>query len=89
MRIIVACDSFKGSLSSKAIKKIARQTIIREIPTADVIGIEIADGGEGTLDALASVSSFAKRHICVVTCPCGTPGTASYLGFSDTRAAFI
>ena len=54
MKIVVAPNSFKGSLSaSQAAAAIARG--VREArPEADVVEIPVADGGEGTVDALAS-----------------------------------
>ena len=54
MKVVVAPNSFKGSLSaSQAAAAIARG--VREArPEADVVEIPVADGGEGTVDALAS-----------------------------------
>src|ERR1700686_1439691 len=56
MKIIVAPNSFKGSLSAtQAAKAIARG--VREVfPDAEVVEIPIADGGEGTVEALVSAN---------------------------------
>ena len=55
MKIIVAPDSFKGSISSMDIIKIIKKSIRKIFPHAEVIEIPIADGGEGTVDACASI----------------------------------
>ena len=50
-KILVVPDSFKGGLSSEKFCKIAENAIQGIYPTAQVISIPIADGGEGTVDA--------------------------------------
>ncbi|TMC99446.1 MAG: glycerate kinase, partial [Chloroflexi bacterium] len=54
LKVVVAPNSFKGSLSaSQAAAAIARG--VREArPEADVVEIPVADGGEGTVEALVS-----------------------------------
>ncbi len=52
MKIVLAFDSFKGCLSSEDIIKTSTEAIRRIIPTAEIKGFIIADGGEGTLNAL-------------------------------------
>ncbi|MEG6565757.1 glycerate kinase [Thermoanaerobacterium saccharolyticum] len=51
MRILVAPDSYKGSLSSREVIE-AMAEGIRRVVDADIIKVPIADGGEGTVDAL-------------------------------------
>lgn len=55
MKTIIASDSFKGSASSKQIGEYARAAILELDETADVEVFPIADGGEGTLEAVVSV----------------------------------
>ncbi|AEF18260.1 glycerate kinase [Thermoanaerobacterium xylanolyticum LX-11] len=55
MRILVAPDSYKGSLSSKEVIE-AMTEGIRRVVDAEIIKVPIADGGEGTVDALISLS---------------------------------
>lgn len=57
MRIIVAPDSFKENLSAKQVAEAIAKGIIPIIPEAEVIRIPIADGGEGTVDALVSATN--------------------------------
>lgn len=62
-KIILAFDSFKGSASSKEIGTFVKQQIKIEMPQIEVQPILIADGGEGTLDAIAS-SMNAHEQYC-------------------------
>ena len=50
--ITIAIDSFKGSLSSSTVAEVAEQSIHRILPYCQVQKISIADGGEGTVEAL-------------------------------------
>ncbi|NTV40314.1 MAG: glycerate kinase, partial [Demequinaceae bacterium] len=52
-RIVIAMDSFKGSVTSAQACEAAREGALRAAPDAIVTVIPVADGGEGTLDALA------------------------------------
>lgn len=55
-KIVVVSDSFKGSLSSAKICKIVSQEVEAFFPACEVVGIPVADGGEGTVDCfLASL----------------------------------
>ena len=51
-KIVIASDSFKGSLSSKEVAKTSAEAIKEVFPDCEVVCLEIADGGEGTVDAL-------------------------------------
>ena len=53
MKFLVAIDSFKGSATSLQLNQAAKAGILEVLPDAEVVTIPIADGGEGTLDALA------------------------------------
>ena len=48
-KIIVISDSFKGTLSSREICEIARESVPRIFPGCEVVAIPVADGGEGTV----------------------------------------
>lgn len=52
MKIVFASDSFKGSLSSGKICEILERTSNKIFPNAETQGVWVADGGEGTLDAV-------------------------------------
>lgn len=65
MRIIICPDSFKGSLSSIDAANAIEQGINSVCADADVVKIPLADGGEGTVDALVRASGGDIRTICV------------------------
>ncbi len=52
MKIIVAADSFKGSLSAKEVCGVIAETISKNRPDVRVMARPMADGGEGTADAM-------------------------------------
>ena len=49
-KVVVISDSFKGTLSSREICEIARETVPRVFPGCAVDAIPVADGGEGTVE---------------------------------------
>lgn len=51
-RIVIACDSFKGSLSSSEAAEAIAEGIRAMYPDCAITAIPVADGGEGTLDAV-------------------------------------
>ena len=52
MKLIFASDSFKGSLSSKRTAKLLTRAARKVFGVCECIGVLIADGGEGTVDAV-------------------------------------
>src|SRR5690625_619090 len=70
MRILVAPDSFKGSASAKDISKMIASALKEEIKDAEVDVVPMADGCEGTIDALL-YSSMGKKVTLTVTGPTG------------------
>ncbi|HEY0217110.1 MAG TPA: glycerate kinase [Cellulomonas sp.] len=63
MKVVVAMDSFKGSLSSAEAGEAARTGVLRAVPDAEVRVLPVADGGEGTVDAL--LHAVAGRRMLV------------------------
>jgi len=78
-RIVLAPDSFKGSLSAQQVCTALRAGLVRVIPDADILARPMADGGEGTLDAVLSAVGNAgnRRHLNVGGAN-GQPVHASY-----------
>lgn len=77
MNVIVAIDSLKGSLSSLQAGAAAKEGILRAIPAATVSVKPVADGGEGTVNAL--VSGLSGRSVTIaVTGPLGETVEATY-----------
>lgn len=77
MKIIIAIDSFKGSMTSLEAGNSAACGIKRVYPDADTVVLPIADGGEGTVDALTSGLGGTKRNI-VATDPLGRKISCEY-----------
>lgn len=77
-KIVVAMDSFKGSLTSLGAGNAVRDGILEKYPDIDVQIFPVADGGEGTVEAL----TFGKEHVQTrtisVTGPVGTEVPAWY-----------
>ena len=77
MLIIVAPDSYKGSVSALGVAQAMGRGILRVFPAAQVRHIPIADGGEGTVDALVAATGGEIRHT-EVTGPLGEKITACW-----------
>lgn len=85
MNIIIAPDSFKGSLSTTQVADHIKAGVQRVFPNAGFQMIPMADGGEGTVDAM--VSSLGGRFETVtVTGPMGTPVEARFGILNDGKA---
>ena len=65
MKIIIASDSFKGSLSSQEVNNIIANTIEENFTDIEILKINIADGGEGTLDAIINVCNCEIKETIV------------------------
>ncbi len=52
MKFVLAIDSFKGSLTNTQMNEILEKVIKSKMPSATVVPLLIADGGDGTLDAI-------------------------------------
>ncbi len=87
MKMILAPDSFKGTLSSLEVIKILERSARRVFPSVDFIEVPIADGGEGTVDALVLTGGGEYREK-VVKDPLGRPVKARY-GIIRQRTAVI
>lgn len=77
MKVVIAIDSFKGSLSSLEAGEAAKRGILKSDPKAQVRVRPLADGGEGTVEALVQ---GMEGRICkvMVTGPLGNPIEAEY-----------
>lgn len=88
MNVIIAIDSFKGSLSSLDAGMAAAEGIKRAIPDANIAVRPIADGGEGTVEALCVALGGIKMSIDV-TGPLGETVKADYGLIPKTKTAVI
>ena len=88
MKIVIAPDSFKGSLTARQAADAIERGVRRVTPDADIISIPMADGGEGTVRAL--VDATGGRLISVhVTGPLDGPVAATYGILGDGTTAVI
>lgn len=88
MKIVVAVDSFKGSLSSLEAGSAISEGIHRVMDDAKVVVRPLADGGEGTVEALALGMNGRIENI-KVTGPLGEMVEASYGIIDETKTAII
>lgn len=87
MKIIVAPDSFKGSLSAFEAAEAMQEGILAAYADAEIIALPIADGGEGTIDVLAKI---LKGELIYKTVP-GPYGKAvnAHYFIDENRVAYI
>ncbi len=87
MKIVVAPNAFKGTLTaSQAADAIA--TGVREVfPDADVVKVPVADGGDGTVEALVS-ANHGEHRTARVEGPLGDPVDAEY-GLIDSGSTGV
>lgn len=88
MKIVIAPDSFKGSLSAFHVCEAIEKGIRAALPDCEIVKIPLADGGEGTVDALvhATDGSFVKSD---VVDPLGNPIQAEWGILGDGQTAVI
>ncbi len=77
MKIVVAIDSLKGSLSSLEAGEAIKDGILKAMPDAEVWVRPMADGGEGTVEAL-TLGMQGQLETVTVTGPLGKPVEATY-----------
>ena len=65
MKLLFASDSFKGTLSSEQIIRLLTESANRVFPGCETKGVPIADGGEGTVDAVIAVTGGEMRKVPV------------------------
>ena len=65
MKVVVAVDSFKGSMSSREAGNAVKEGVLRVYPDAKVVVRALADGGEGTVEALIEGLGGEKVNITV------------------------
>lgn len=83
MKITIAIDSFKGSITSLEAGECAKKGVLKVFPNAEVVTMPIADGGEGTVEAL-SHGLNGKINTVIVKNPLGEPILSEYGQAGDT-----
>lgn len=77
MKIVVASDSFKGSLSSLEVAQAVQIGVRQVLPDSEVVTVNVADGGEGTVEAIVQ-SLNGEIVVADVSDPLGRKITARY-----------
>ena len=88
MKVVVAIDSFKGSLSSIEAGQAVKAGVLAAHPDASVIIKPLADGGEGTTDAFIE-GLGGQRIDLTVTGPMGSPVSCYYGYLEKDKTAII
>ena len=86
-RVLLAIDSFKGSVSSAQAEKAVAEGVRRVWPDAELNALPLADGGEGTLDAIAARGG--ELSTCEVAGPLGDRVSARMLVDDKHESAVI
>ena len=86
-RVLLAIDSFKGSVSSARAEAAVAEGMRRVWPDAEVRALPLADGGEGTLDAIAARDGVLST--CEVAGPLGDRVSARMLVDDEHESAVI
>jgi glycerate kinase len=87
LRVVIAPDSFKGSIGAAAAAAALADGWHAVRPADEVVCVPLADGGEGTLDVLAAAVSDARWHQARVTGPAGQPVDSAWLELPGGLAA--
>ncbi len=86
-RVLLAIDSFKGSVSSAQAEAAVAEGVRRVWPDAEMAALPLADGGEGTLDAIAACGG--ELLTCEVAGPLGDRVSARMLVDDEHESAVI
>lgn len=88
MKVVIAMDSFKGSMTSMEAGYAAKEGVLKACKEADVVVKPLADGGEGTTETL--VEGLGGTYVSAeVKGPMGKPVTARYGILSDKKTAVM
>ncbi|WP_454252927.1 glycerate kinase [Pseudomonas sp. Marseille-Q7302] len=88
MKIVIAPDSFKESLSAAGVARALARGLRQALPEAELIECPLGDGGEGTLDAVLAATDGEVRE-AQVTGPLGEAVTARWGWLAEQRTAFV
>ncbi|NPV47418.1 MAG: glycerate kinase [Armatimonadetes bacterium] len=88
MKVIIAPDSFKGSLTAREVCEAAVAGVAAIGSAVECVTVPMADGGEGTVQSLVDATGGSLRR-ATVTGPLGEPVVATYGILGDGRTAVI
>ncbi|NYT57789.1 glycerate kinase [Alcaligenaceae bacterium] len=85
MRIVIAPDSFKECLSAAEVAEAIADGVRQVLPSADIVCVPMADGGEGSLDAVLAATGGQEKLLDVLDAN-GRPCQASWGWLGDGKA---
>ncbi len=88
MKIVIAPDSFKESLTAKEVCQAIESGFRRVLPDSEFIHVPVSDGGEGTVQSLIDATKGKLVHLAV-TGPLGNSIDAFYGLLGDNQTAVI
>ena len=88
MKIVIAPQAFKGTLSAGRAAEAMVEAALAVYPHADVVRCPVADGGDGTLDALIEATGGAYHNV-ETTGPMGEPVVARWGSLGDGHTAVV
>ncbi|POP44018.1 glycerate 2-kinase [Superficieibacter electus] len=88
MKIVIAPDSYKESLSASEVAQAIEKGFREIFPDAQYVSVPVADGGEGTVEAMIAATQ-GTEYTAQVTGPLGEPVEASWGISGDGKTAFI
>ena len=87
-KIVIASDSFKGSISAAEVAACGERAVHRLFPDCEVVQLPVADGGEGTVETLTAALG-GQSVATVVHDPLGRLITAQYGLITKEETAII
>ena len=88
MKVVIAPQSFKGSISALDAAKAMEEGVRRVVSDAETVLVPVADGGDGTLETLVEATNGEIRS-ATVTGPIGKPVMAEWGALGDGETAMI
>ena len=88
MKIVIAPQAYKGSISGLGVAEAIREGILRVIPDAQTVLVPVADGGDGTLETLVETTGGEIRNL-EVTGPLGQQVSADWGALGDGETALV
>lgn len=85
-KVVIAIDSFKGSVTSREAGEAVRKGILTELPDCEVAVLPVSDGGEGLLEVF---EGNVERRAIAVRGPLGREVLAHYCVLGDGKTALI